>query len=178
MRAWLTVAGLGLAMASCGDGGQGGHGGGSGGQAPGSGGTTGQGGSQTGGAPGTGGVAGTGGARTDAAPGSGGAAGTGGARTDAAPGKEHSARIRMDFIRQNVENYRMAERKAQALAADAELAKLQAVLWDREPGMAKLLAQGDPSAILGASADHEKVNGAALQIGKLDQLVNRRLLGL
>ena len=84
----------------------------------------------------------------------------------------------MDFIRQNVENYRMAERKAQALAADPDLLKLQAALWDREPGLAKLLAQGDPAAVLGAPADYEKVNGAALQIGKLDQLVNRRLLGL
>jgi xylose isomerase len=99
-------------------------------------------------------------------------------RTDAAPGKEHSARIRMDFIRQNVENYRMAERKAQALAADPDLLKLQAALWDREPGLAKLLALGETATVLGATADYEKVNGAALQIGKLDQLVNRRLLGL
>jgi xylose isomerase len=99
-------------------------------------------------------------------------------RTDAAPGKENSARIRMDFIRQNVENYRMAERKAQALAADPDLLKLQAALWDREPGLAKILAQGETAAVLGAAADYEKVNGAAVQIGKLDQLVNRRLLGL
>ena len=34
-------------------------------------------------------------------------------RTDCAPGKENSTRIRMDYIRQNVENYRMAEKKAQ-----------------------------------------------------------------
>ena len=99
-------------------------------------------------------------------------------RTDTAPGKENSARIRMDFIRQNVENYRMAERKAQALAADPDLLKLQAALWDREPGLAKILALGETAAVLGATADYEKVNGAALQIGKLDQLVNRRLLGL
>ncbi len=38
--------------------------------------------------------------------------------------------------------------------------------------------QGDPSTVLGASVDYEKVNGAALQIGKLDQHVNRKLLGL
>ncbi len=54
-------------------------------------------------------------------------------RTDTAPGRENAVRIRMDFIRQNVENYRMAERKAQALAADPELAKLQAALWDGSP---------------------------------------------
>jgi hypothetical protein len=84
----------------------------------------------------------------------------------------------MDFIRQNVENYRMAERKAQALEADADLAKLQAALWDREPGLAQILAQGETAAVLGVEADYEKVNGAALQIGKLDQFVNRRLFGL
>jgi xylose isomerase len=99
-------------------------------------------------------------------------------RSDTAPGKENASRIRIDFIRQNVENYRMAERKAQALAADVELAKLQAALWDREPALAQLLAAGDPAAILGSPADHDKANGAALHIGKLDQLVNRRLLGL
>jgi xylose isomerase len=99
-------------------------------------------------------------------------------RTDTAPGKENSDRIRMDFVRQNVENYRMAERKAQALAADPDLLKLQATLWDREPGLAKILAQGGTADVLGATADYDKVNGAALQIGKLDQLVNRRLLGL
>jgi len=99
-------------------------------------------------------------------------------RSDTAPGKENATRIRMDFIRQNVENYRMAERKAQALAADAEVGKLQAALWDRDPNLAKLLASGETAGILAAAADYEKVNGAALQIGKLDQLVNRRLLGL
>lgn len=99
-------------------------------------------------------------------------------RSDTAPGKENATRIRMDFIRQNVENYRMAERKAQALAADPELAKLQAALWDREPALSKALAQGDPAAVLAASVDYDKVNGTALQIGKLDQLANRKLLGM
>jgi xylose isomerase len=32
-------------------------------------------------------------------------------RTDTAPGKENSTRVRMDFIRQNVENFRMAEKR-------------------------------------------------------------------
>ena len=47
-------------------------------------------------------------------------------RADTAPGKENSTRIRMDFIRQNIENYRMAEKKAHDLAADPDLNKMMA----------------------------------------------------
>jgi xylose isomerase len=99
-------------------------------------------------------------------------------RTDCAPGKEHSTRIRMDFIRQNVENYRMAEKKAHELGADADLSKALAGLWEKEPGMAKLLSQGDPAEILKGAPDYDKVNGAALPIARLDQMVNKRLLGM
>jgi xylose isomerase len=99
-------------------------------------------------------------------------------RTDTAPGKENSTRIRMDFIRQNVENYRMAEKKARELGADAEIAKMASALWDREPGIAKLLAQGDPAELLKAPLDYEKVNGTGLGIARLDQMVTRRLLGM
>jgi xylose isomerase len=99
-------------------------------------------------------------------------------RTDTAPGKEHSARIRMDFIRLNVENYRMAERKAREIAEDPEIAKSMAGLWDREPAIARALSQSDPSEILKAAVDYDRVNGAALQIARLDQQVTRKLLGL
>ena len=99
-------------------------------------------------------------------------------RTDTAPGKENSTRIRMDFIRQNVENYRMAEKKAHDIAADADLAKMMAALWDKEPGMAKTLAKGDTAEILAAAPDYDKVNGTGLQIARLDQLATRRLLGM
>jgi xylose isomerase len=99
-------------------------------------------------------------------------------RTDTAPGKENSMRIRMDFIRQNVENYRMAEKKAHELAADLDLSKMMSALWDREPGMAKTLARGDPAEILGSAPDYDKVNGMGLQIARLDQLATRRLLGM
>jgi xylose isomerase len=99
-------------------------------------------------------------------------------RTDTAPGKENSTRIRMDFIRQNVENYRMAEKKARELGTDAEIAKMASTLWDREPGIAKSLAEGDPARLLQTSVDYDKVNGTGLQIARLDQLVTRRLLGM
>ncbi|HET6486886.1 MAG TPA: TIM barrel protein [Spirochaetia bacterium] len=99
-------------------------------------------------------------------------------RTDTAPGKDNATRIRMDFIRQNVENYRMAERKAHDLGADADLAKMMSGLWDREPGLARTLSHADTAEILRATVDYERVNGTGLQIGRLDQMVNRRLLGL
>ena len=99
-------------------------------------------------------------------------------RTDTAPGKENSTRIRMDFIRQNVENYRMAEKKARELGADAEIARMASALWDREPAIAKALTQGDPAELLKAPLDYDKVNGTGLGIARLDQMVTRRLLGM
>ena len=99
-------------------------------------------------------------------------------RTDTAPGKENATRIRMDFIRQNVENYRLAEKKAHDLGADADLARLMAGLWEKEPAIAKTLSHGDPAEVAKVAVDYDKVNGTALQIGRLDQLVNKRLLGV
>ena len=99
-------------------------------------------------------------------------------RTDTAPGKENSARIRMDFIRQNVENFRMAEKKARDIGADPDLARMMAGLWDKEQGLAKALSQGDPAELMKASVDYEKVNTTGLQIARLDQMVTRRLLGM
>jgi xylose isomerase len=99
-------------------------------------------------------------------------------RTDCAPGKENATRIRMDFIRQNIENFRMAEKKARDLGADADIQKMTSALWDREPAIAKSLAQGDPAELLKLPLDYDKVNGTGLQIARLDQMVNRRLLGM
>ncbi|HYW82226.1 MAG TPA: TIM barrel protein [Spirochaetia bacterium] len=99
-------------------------------------------------------------------------------RTDTAPGKDNSTRIRMDFIRLNVENYRMAEKKARDLGADPELAKMMSALWDKEPGIAKILARGDPADMLKANVDYDKVNGTGLQISRLDQMVNKRIFGM
>jgi xylose isomerase len=99
-------------------------------------------------------------------------------RTDTAPGKENATRIRMEFIRQNVENFRMAEKKARDIGADTDLNKMMAVLWDKEPGLAKTLSSGDTSAILKAAVDYDKVNGTPLQIGRLDSQVTKKLLGL
>jgi xylose isomerase len=99
-------------------------------------------------------------------------------RSDTAPGKDNSTRIRMDFIRLNVENFRMAEKKARDLGADSELAKMMSALWDKEPGIARTLAQGDPAEMLKTAVDYDKVNGTGLQISRLDQMVNRRIFGM
>ncbi len=99
-------------------------------------------------------------------------------RSDTAPGRENSTRIRMDFIRQNVENYRMIEKKAREIGSDPDLAKMMAALWDREPAIAKLLSSADTAAILKAAVDYDKANGTPLVMGWLDQAVNRRLLGM
>ena len=99
-------------------------------------------------------------------------------RTDTAPGKENATRIRMDFIRQNVENYRMAEKKARDMGADADLGKAMTNLWDKEPGLAKALTQGDPTELAKLSVDYDKVNNTPIQIGRLDQMANRKLMGM
>ncbi|HTO22206.1 MAG TPA: TIM barrel protein [Spirochaetia bacterium] len=99
-------------------------------------------------------------------------------RSDCAPGKENATRIRMDFIRQNVENYRMAEKKAHDIGADPELNKMMAALWDKEPALARTLQKGDTAEILAARTDYDKVNGTGLQIARLDQLATRRLMGM
>ena len=72
----------------------------------------------------------------------------------------------------------MAERKAHDIAADGDLAKMMSALWDKEPGMAKTLAKGEPAEILAAATDYDKVNGTGLQVARLDQLATRRLLGM
>jgi xylose isomerase len=99
-------------------------------------------------------------------------------RADTAPGKENAVRIRMDFIRQNVENYRMAEKKAREIAADPEILKAMAALWDREPALAKLLTDADTGSILKAKVDYDKVNSTATQITRLDAQVTKKLMGM
>lgn len=99
-------------------------------------------------------------------------------RSDTAPGKDNAQRIRMDYIRQNVENYRLIEKKAREIAADADLNKMMAVLWDKEPALAKVLSGADTTAIMKAAVDYDKVNGTAIQIGKLDSQVSKKLMGM
>ena len=84
----------------------------------------------------------------------------------------------MDFIRQNVENYRMAEKKAHDIAADADLSKMMSALWDKDPAWRRPSPRARPPRSWPRRPDYDKVNGTGLQIARLDQLATRRLLGM
>ena len=99
-------------------------------------------------------------------------------RTDTAPGADNARAIRRDFIRLNVENFRLAEAKAAALAADRELAEMQKAVWEELPAAAELLARGDWRRVLAERPDYQKLNGQAVRIARLDTRANRLLLGL
>jgi xylose isomerase len=98
-------------------------------------------------------------------------------RTDTAPGADNAREIRMDFIRLNVENFRLAEAKAAELSADRELAAMQKTVWGELPGLADLLARGDWRRILAERPDYGKLNAQAVRIARLDTRANRLLLG-
>jgi xylose isomerase len=99
-------------------------------------------------------------------------------RTDTAAGKENAVALRRKFIELDVESYRMAEEKANRLAADKEISGLQEKLWNSHADMAKVLKSGNFEKIAAAKVDYNSVNREALGIGNLDMLVNRKLLGL
>jgi xylose isomerase len=99
-------------------------------------------------------------------------------RTDTAPGEENAVSLRRRFIELDVASYRLAEKKAVALAEDREISAAQATLWDAAPEVAKVLAAGDPARIAAVTVDYEAVAKAPIRIGEMDHLVNRRLLGL
>jgi hypothetical protein len=84
----------------------------------------------------------------------------------------------MDFIRLNVENFRLAEAKAAELSADRELAAMQKAIWGELPGLADLLARGDWRRILAERPDYGQLNAQAVRIARLDTRANRLLLGL
>jgi hypothetical protein len=91
---------------------------------------------------------------------------------------DNAREIRRDFIRLNVENFRLAEAKAAALAADRELAEMQKAVWEQLPAAAELLARGDWRRVLAERPDYQKLNGQAVHIARLDTRANRLLLGL
>jgi len=99
-------------------------------------------------------------------------------RTDAAPGRENATRIRMDFIRYNVENVRLAEQKARQIEDDKEICQAQKSIWDGAAHLAQLLSRADTRGLLDQQIDVAKVNARTTDITGLDTLVNRRLLGM
>ncbi len=99
-------------------------------------------------------------------------------RTDTAPGKKNAISLRRRYIELNVEAYRLAEKKANELAGDREINGLQDSLWNAAGDIASVLESGDPPRIASAEVDYDSVNESALEIGKLDLLVNRRIMGM
>jgi xylose isomerase len=98
-------------------------------------------------------------------------------RTDTAPGAGNAVALRRKFIELDVEAYRLAEETADRLAEDAEIDARQRALWDGNTDIARVLASADIDAIDAAKVDYEKVNGTPIDLGALDMLVNKKLLG-
>jgi xylose isomerase len=99
-------------------------------------------------------------------------------RTDTAPGAGNAVTVRKEFIELDVDAYRTAEEKANSLADDQDITRLQGGLWDSFPDIARTLKTGDPKKIAGTDVEYETVNREVVNIGKLDLLVNKKLLGL
>lgn len=99
-------------------------------------------------------------------------------RTDTAPGAGNAVTVRKEFIELDVDAYRTAERKANSMAEDPDISRLQGRLWDSFPEIARILKTGDLKKIADAEVDYEAVNREAVSIGKLDLLVNKKLFGL
>jgi xylose isomerase len=98
-------------------------------------------------------------------------------RTDTAPGKKNAVEIRKEFIRHNVESYRLVEKKANELAANATLNKLYKAICDKRSVVEKALASYDTKAINKARINYDKVNETPVAIAALDYAVNKALLG-
>jgi xylose isomerase len=99
-------------------------------------------------------------------------------RTDAAPGKDNSAKLRAEYIKHNVDCYRLAETKATQMAGNATLNKLHAAICDKPSPLAKALESYDFNALNAAKIDYKKVNEAPIHIGALDLEFNKALLGM
>ncbi len=99
-------------------------------------------------------------------------------RTDAAPGKENGIKLRKDYIKHNVDSYRLAEAKAEQLAKNATLNKLHAELCDKPSPLTKALETYDIKALLAAKIDYKKLNETPVAVGALDFEVNKALLGM
>lgn len=99
-------------------------------------------------------------------------------RTDAAPGKENSTKLRMEFIKHNVDCTRLAEKKAEQLCANAELNKLHAAICDKSSPLTAALANYDIKALSEAKIDYKKLNETPVRVGALDFAFNKAIMGL
>jgi xylose isomerase len=99
-------------------------------------------------------------------------------RTDTAPGKENAITIRKEFIKHNVESYRLAETKADQLAENATLNKLFSEICDKQSSLIQALENYDFDTINKTIIDYDKLNKTPVKIAQLDYELNKALLGL
>ena len=99
-------------------------------------------------------------------------------RTDTAPGVKNKIELRKEFIKLNVEAYKLAEQKAEELAGDKELDKLRAEIWGSDEDITEILKGGDPEKISKAHVSYTEVNEKPIRIAQLDLYVNKKLFGM
>ena len=98
-------------------------------------------------------------------------------RTDAAPGKENAIQVRKNFIKFNVEAWRMVEKKAEQLAGNKDLDKARAVVLGKTSSIEKALDSYDLKAIQAAKIDYKKVNEVVTSNADIDMAFNKAILG-
>ncbi len=98
-------------------------------------------------------------------------------RTDAAPGKENAIKVRKNFIKFNVESWRMVEKKAEELAGNKNLDKARAVVLGKTSEIEKALNSYDLKAIQAAKIDYKKVNEVVTSNADIDMAFNKAILG-
>ncbi len=83
-----------------------------------------------------------------------------------------------EFIRHNVESYRLAEKKADQLAENSVLNKLVSEICDKQSPLARALESYDFDTRKKTKIDYNKLNTTPLKIAQLDYEINKALLGL
>jgi xylose isomerase len=99
-------------------------------------------------------------------------------RTDTAPGKDNATKLRMAYIKQNVDSLRLAEKKAEQLAGNPALNNLVAAICDKASPLAKALANYDTKALNEAKIDYKKLNETPVRVAALDYEFNKAILGV
>lgn len=99
-------------------------------------------------------------------------------RTDAGPGQANSIQVRKDFVKFNVDSYRLAEKKAEQLAANVELQKMRSAVLDKTSPVSQALSSFDLNALNSTKIDYTKVNETVVSNASIDYAFNKALLGL
>jgi hypothetical protein len=99
-------------------------------------------------------------------------------RTDAAPGEKNRIQVRKDFIKHNVASWRLAESKAEQLAANKDLDAIRAKALGKVAPIAKALETFDLKAIQEAKIDYTKLNETPVTNAAIDFAFNKALLGM